>query len=108
MPNTTWRPAESAYAPPSSRVSFADAYPFLLLSEESLAELNRRMVRPLPMNRFRPNLVIRGGPPSGEEEVGAFASGGFASPRVKPCDRCVATTPDQESAKRGGEPLRTL
>jgi len=108
MPNTTWRPAESAYAPPSSRVSFADAYPFLLLSEESLAELNRRMVRPLPMNRFRPNLVIRGGPPFGEDEMGAFAIGGIAFHPVKPCDRCVVTTTDQESAERGVEPLRTL
>jgi uncharacterized protein YcbX len=108
MPDTTWRPVESAYAPPSARVSFADAYPFLLLSEESLDALNRRMARPLPMNRFRPNLVIRGGAPFVEDELDAFTIGGIGFRSVKPCDRCVVTTTDQESAERGVEPLRTL
>ena len=63
-----------------SRVSFADAFPFLLLSEESLADLNRRMPTPLPMNRFRPNLVIRGGAPFAEDELGVFAIGGIDFP----------------------------
>jgi uncharacterized protein YcbX len=108
MPETTWRPAEPAFAPPSSRVSFADAYPFLLLSEESLVELNRRLAVPLPMNRFRPNLVIRGGDAFGEDRMGAFTIGEIAFRAVKPCDRCVVTTTDQETAERGVEPLRTL
>jgi uncharacterized protein YcbX len=108
MPDATWRPAESTYAPPSSRVSFADAYPFLLLSEESLAELNRRLAAPLPMNRFRPNLVTRGGPAFGEDALGAFTIGEIGFRAVKPCDRCAITTTDQETAERGVEPLRTL
>jgi uncharacterized protein YcbX len=108
MPEATWRPAEPAYAPPSSRVSFADAYPFLLLSEESLADLNRRLALPLPMNRFRPNLVIRGVAAFGEDELAAFTIGEIGFRAVKPCDRCVVTTTDQETTERGVEPLRTL
>jgi uncharacterized protein YcbX len=108
MPDSTWRPAGQAYAPPTARVSFADAYPFLLLSEESLAELNRRMTVPVPMNRFRPNLVIRGTAAFGEDELTTFAIGELPFRAVKPCDRCVLTTTDQETAERGVEPLRTL
>jgi uncharacterized protein YcbX len=108
MPETTWRPVEPKRAPAASRVSFADAFPFLLLSEESLGDLNRRMATPLPMNRFRPNLVIRGGAAFCEDELGDFAIGDIDFRAVKPCDRCVLTTTDQETAKRGAEPLRTL
>jgi uncharacterized protein len=108
MPDATWRPAGVEFAPPSSRVSFADAYPILLLSEESLADLNRRMAVALPMNRFRPNLVMRGGPAFGEDELDAFTIGEIGFRAVKPCDRCVITTTDQDTAARGVEPLRTL
>jgi MOSC domain-containing protein len=108
MPETTVRPANTAYAPPGHRVSFADAFPFLLISEESLADLNGRMPAPLPMNRFRPNLVIAGGPPFAEDALGAFQIGALPFYVVKPCDRCVVTTTDQATAERGLEPLRTL
>lgn len=108
MPESTWRPAEQAHAPATSRVSFADAFPFLLIFEESLAELNRRLAAPLPMNRFRPNLVTRGGDPFGEDAMGAFAIGDIGLRAAKPCDRCVVTTTDQETSERGLEPLRTL
>jgi uncharacterized protein YcbX len=108
MPDATWRPANPAFAPPSARVSFADAFPFLLLSEESLAELTGRLADPLPMNRFRPNLVIRGGRAFEEDELGAFTIGAIGFQTVKPCDRCAVTTTDQETGARGLEPLRTL
>ena len=108
MPESTWRPAGPAFAPPSSRVSFADAYPMLLLSEESLTDLNRRMAVPIPMNRFRPNLVIQGGPAFGEDTLSAFSIGEIGLRAVKPCDRCVITTTDQDTTERGVEPLRTL
>jgi MOSC domain-containing protein len=108
MPETTVRPANSTYAPPGHRVSFADAFAFLLISEESLADLNGRMPAPLPMNRFRPNLVIAGGTPFGEDALGSFRIGALAFRVVKPCDRCVLTTTDQATAERGLEPLRTL
>jgi uncharacterized protein YcbX len=108
MPDATVRPANPAYAPDGIRVSFADAFPFLLISEESLADLNAKLARPLPMNRFRPNLVIAGGEPYVEDTLERFGAGGIAFRVVKPCDRCVVTTTDQETTERGVEPLRTL
>jgi uncharacterized protein YcbX len=108
MPETTVRPANANYAPPGHRVSFADAFAFLLVSEESLADLNGRMAAPLPMNRFRPNLVIAGCAPFGEDALGPFRIGALEFRVVKPCDRCVLTTTDQVTAERGLEPLRTL
>ena len=74
-PTTSVRPANPAYVPAGSRVSFADAFPFLLLSEESLADLNRRMPSPVPMNRFRPNLVISGGDAYQEDGMTVFQVG---------------------------------
>ena len=109
MPESTVRPADPAYAPADTRVSFADAFPFLLISEESLAELNGRLPSPVPMNRFRPNLVIAGGEPYGEDRMPAFGIGPLRFRVVKPCDRCVLTTVDQATGRSGGpEPLRTL
>lgn len=102
------RPVDPDYAAPGHRVGFADGFPFLLVSEESLAELNRRLEVPLPMNRFRPNLVIAGGEAFIEDRLPPFAVGGVRFTVVKPCDRCVVTTTDQETAERGLEPLRTL
>jgi hypothetical protein len=108
MPDGTVRPANPAYAPPGHRVSFADAFPFLLISEASLADLNGRMATPLPMNRFRPNLVIAGAPAFGEDGLTTFRIGSLGFRVVKPCDRCVVTTTDQATLERGQEPLRTL
>jgi uncharacterized protein YcbX len=108
MPEETVRLANPDYAPAETRVSFADAYPFLLLSEESLADLNGRMAEPLPMNRFRPNLVFRGGEPFEEDRLTGFEVGPLRFRAVKPCDRCVVTTTDQRTGARGVEPLRTL
>ena len=108
LPESTVRPADPAYAPDGVRVSFADAFPFLVISEASLADLNARMDRPLPMNRFRPNLVIGGGDPYLEDAIGAFTVEGITFHLVKPCDRCAVTTTDPETTERGVEPLRTL
>jgi uncharacterized protein YcbX len=108
MGETVVRPADPAFAPPVARVSFADGFPFLLLSEESLADLNGRLAQPLPMNRFRPNLVVAGAEPYAEDEWRRIEIGGVPMRVVKPCGRCVVTTTDQATAERGKEPLRTL
>ena len=108
MPASTRRPADPTYAPPGVRVSFADAFPFLLISEESLTDLNNRLGAPVPMNRFRPNLIIAGGEPYVEDRLATFTIGALAFERVKPCDRCVVTTIDQATTERGQEPLRTI
>jgi uncharacterized protein YcbX len=97
---------------PTSRgggeVMFADGYPLLVISAESLADLNARLDEPLPMNRFRPSLVVEGLGPYGEDEVRLLRVGETVIEMVKPCTRCVITTTDQRTAERGREPLRTL
>jgi uncharacterized protein YcbX len=108
MPDDTLRPANPAFAPQGTRVSFADGYPFLLISEESLADLNGRLPRPVPMDRFRPNLVVAGGAPYAEDGWTRIGVGGLAMRVVKPCPRCVVTTTDQATSERTPEPLRTL
>jgi len=109
MPESTIREANPVYAPPGSRVSFVDAYPFLMISQESLDDLNHRLPSPLPMNRFRPNLVIAGGEAFVEDRIPAFSVGELSFRVVKPCDRCVITTVDQATGQASGpEPVRTL
>ncbi|GAA4484784.1 MOSC domain-containing protein [Actinoallomurus oryzae] len=89
-------------------VAFADGYPLLVISAESLADLNARLDEPLPMNRFRPSLVVEGLGAFGEDRVERLWIGPVEIEIVKPCDRCVITTTDQETGLRGREPLRTL
>jgi uncharacterized protein len=108
MANRHVRPADTTFAPAGTRVSFADGFPFLLISEESLADLNRRLAEPLPMNRFRPNLVVAGGEPYAEDGWKRLEIGGIRLRVVKPCGRCVVTTTNQDTGERGQEPLRTL
>ena len=108
VPEGRARTVDPDYAPAGHRVAFADAFPFLLISEASLADLNQRLEAPVPMNRFRPNLVITGVEAFGEDRLGAFGIGGLRFSVVKPCDRCVVTTTDQQTGERGVEPLRTL
>jgi uncharacterized protein YcbX len=90
-------------------VSFADAYPFLIISEASLADLNRRLPQPIPMNRFRPNIVV-GGPADSyaEDQWQNIEIGSLRFRHGAPCVRCVVTTTDQITLERGKEPLKTL
>jgi uncharacterized protein YcbX len=108
MPPSTHRQVSLECGRPGDRVSFADGYPLLLTSEASLAELNRRMERALPMDRFRPNLVIDGEVPFAEDDWARIRVGSTEFRVVKPCARCVVTTTDQQTGARGPEPLRTL
>jgi uncharacterized protein YcbX len=96
-------------APEPAWTSFSDGYPFLLLSEASLAALNRRLPAPLPMERFRPNLVVRGGEPHAEDGWRRLRIGALELELVKPCERCAVTTVDPATGVRSGpEPLLTL
>jgi uncharacterized protein len=103
-------PKPSAHAGDS--VSFADAYPVLVTSEASLADLNDRLAAQgeevLPMNRFRPNLVVSGCPAFAEDSWARVRIGEMIFRAGGPCARCVVTTIDQLTAARGKEPLRTL
>ena len=113
MPDSSERLSNPDYAGPGKRVGFADGYAYLLIGEASLADLNRRLAArgtpALPMNRFRPNMVLAGS--------GAYAEDGWKDVRVgsaelrgvKPCGRCQVTTTDQATGEvRGPEPLATL
>jgi uncharacterized protein YcbX len=92
-----------------AHTAFSDGYPLLLASESSLADLNRRLPAPLPMNRFRPNLVVRGAPAGAEDGWKRIRIGAVELALVKPCPRCAIPSVDQETGRRTGvEPLRTL
>jgi uncharacterized protein YcbX len=107
-PDDSDRRTDPDYDPIGAPVSFADGYPILLVGEASLAELNRRLADPLPMNRFRPNVVVRGTEPFAEDGWKRFRAGGVPFDAVKPCARCTVTTTDQVTGARGVEPLRTM
>jgi len=103
------RRVDEHYAPDDDDiVGFADGFPFLIISDESLDELNERLEYPLPMNRFRPNITTHGGGPFAEDHWDKIQIGTVELALVKPCARCVITTIDQDCAEQGKEPLRTL
>ncbi len=87
---------------------FADGYPILIISEESLQDLNSKLEKPLPMNRFRPNIVVEAGEPFAEDTWKRIKIGDVEMALVKPCARCVVTTIDKETLEKGKEPLKTL
>jgi uncharacterized protein YcbX len=91
---------------------FSDGYPLLVIGAASLADLNDRLSArgqpALPMNRFRPNVVLQGLPPYAEDHLDTIVAGDVVLRCVKPCVRCQVTTTDQDSAQIGPEPLRTL
>jgi uncharacterized protein YcbX len=95
-------------ARPGDVVSFADGYPFLVISEASLSDLNSRLETPLVMERFRPNIVVSGVPAYAEDTFRHVRFGEVGFRAVKRCDRCSVTTIDPETGARGKEPLRTL
>lgn len=106
------RPVIKRSGLPGDRVSFADAYPFMAISEASLADLNDRLAArgeaALPMNRFRPNIVIAGCEAFAEDTWPRLRLGEITFRAGGPCARCIVTTTDQLTAERGKEPLRTL
>ena len=111
MPESAKRKVNPFYAIRKFRdtVRFADGYPFLLLGEASLEDLNARLDVPVPMNRFRPNFVVSGSEPFEEDTWKRIRIGSTEFHIVKPCARCVLTTVDQaRGEKNGKEPLKTL
>jgi uncharacterized protein YcbX len=89
-------------------VSFADAYPFLIIGKESLKDLNNKMKKELPMSRFRTNFVFGGGEPFDEDQWQKIRIGKIDFDVVKPCARCVITTVNNNTGKKEKEPLATL
>lgn len=107
MPDSTRRPTDGRYAA-DHHVSFADGFPFMILSRATVDELNSRLDQPLPMNRFRPNFVVEGSAAFDEDRWGDFQIGDQPFRMAKPCGRCIITTINQETAQRTAEPLQTL
>ncbi len=108
MPDEVNRGVDPKHQGEGVVVSFADGFPFLLISEESLHELERRMERPVAMERFRPNIVVEGLTPHGEDDLKSFSIGEVAFRGAKLCSRCVLITIDPDTGEAGPEPLRTL
>jgi len=103
------RVAEVHRAATAPQISFTDAFPTLLTSESSLVDLNTRLPRPIPMNRFRPNIVVRGSAPYEEHTWSRVRAGDMVFGCPAACLRCVISTTDQQTGDRdGAEPLRTL
>ncbi len=95
--------------PDPGRAFFPDAYSLLVTNPASLAALNQRLDQPLPMNRFRPNIVIEGAGAFAEDRMTWLHAEKLALKCVKPCTRCIVTTTDQSTGeRRGEEPLRAL
>jgi uncharacterized protein len=112
MPESTHRFSNEQYAP-GKLVSFADGYAYLVTNEASLADLNARLVAKgasaVPMNRFRPNIVVAGADAFAEDDWRELRAGGAVLRSAKPCGRCEVTTTDQSTGeRRGPEPLATL
>jgi uncharacterized protein YcbX len=101
---------DGKYGEDSDEVSFADGFPLLLTSQASLDLLNSKLAEPVPMLRFRPNLVVAHTAPHAEDGWKRIRIGAIEFDLVKPCSRCVFTTVDFERGEfdPSGEPLRTL
>ncbi|MCU1416419.1 MAG: hypothetical protein JWP32_593 [Schumannella sp.] len=115
LDDPTRRPANPAFSRPGDVVSFADGYPMLLASQNSLAQLNDWIAEgprpdegPLPMNRFRPNLIVSGAAPFAEDGWTRIRIGDATFRVVKGCSRCVLTTLDPITGDKQMEPITTL
>lgn len=115
LDDPTRRHPNPLFAGPDAYVSFADGYPLMLTTTASLDALNDLIVAgprgdegPVPMIRFRPNVVVRGGEAWAEDGWRSVRIGEALFRVVKGCDRCVITTTDADTAARGKEPIATL
>jgi uncharacterized protein YcbX len=108
MPDDVERAVSPEHARPGDIVGFADGFPILLATTASLEDLNARLAAPVPMNRFRPNVVVEGCSPWEEDGWTRVTVGEVRFRVAKPCGRCTIVTTDQRTGERGPEPLRTL
>jgi uncharacterized protein YcbX len=108
LPDEVTRRVEAPFDDPKWRVSLADGYPLLVMTEASLDLLNSRLTSPVGVERFRPNLVIGGATPHGEDSWRDVQIGSVRLAIVKPCARCSTVLVDPMTGNVGLEPLRTL
>ncbi|HLP35797.1 MOSC domain-containing protein [Lacibacter sp.] len=108
MPDASKRKVDTDYALNNEITGFSDAFPLLMIGQASLDDLNSRLEIPVPMNRFRPNIVFTGGAAFEEDTMKHFQINGIDLYAVKPCARCAITTTDQKTGATAKEPLKTL
>jgi uncharacterized protein YcbX len=108
MDDDSKRPVDHDYAVYNEQVSYADGFPYLIIGTGSLEDLNQKLEIPVPMDRFRPNIVLSTDVPFVEDDLETFQMGEAIFKRVKPCSRCMITTIDQSTGIRSKEPLKTL
>lgn len=109
MPNDSLRKVDSRYAKEEKNITaFTDGFPVLMISEASVSDLNDRLLETLPINRFRPNLVIGGVEPFAEDKMEHFSINNISFYGVKLSARCSITTINQQTIEKGKEPLKTL
>jgi uncharacterized protein YcbX len=108
MPDDARRRVQPLYARRGETVSFADGFPLLLISQASLDDLNARLDQPVPMNRFRPNLVVSGCEAFDEDRWQRIRIGTLEFDVAKPCSRCVMPSIDQATAQRDPQINRVL
>ncbi|OWM83853.1 hypothetical protein CDL15_Pgr004284 [Punica granatum] len=101
------RPVDAKYAP-GHKTMFSDGYPFLLISQGSLDALNELLKEPVPINRFRPNILVNGCKPFSEDLWTEIKINKFTFSGVKLCSRCKVPTINQETGVAGSEPTETL
>ncbi len=110
MPADEGIQVDTGYAQAGERVAFSDGFPLLLLNQGSLDDLSARVGQALPVERFRPNLLVSGAEAYAEDSWQRIRIGTLEFRVVKPCSRCIITTLDPQSGERHSarEPLATL
>ncbi|GMR15947.1 MAG: MOSC domain-containing protein [Gammaproteobacteria bacterium] len=108
FPDDEFRQVDLSYANEGDKTAFSDGFPLLLISQESLDDLNSRSNSPVSMTRFRPNIVVKGCEPFAEDSWKKIRIGNITFRIVKPCSRCVIPSINIETAEREEEPLKTL
>ena len=103
------RAASTKYAGPTpAPIAFADSHPLLVCNQASLADLNEHLPEAIPMERFRPNLVLEGLPPFAEDQIASLRIGNVTLRLVVPCTRCIIPSTDQRTGERSTDPTPAL
>ena len=108
FPDDEFRQVDLNYAKQGDKTAFSDGFPLLLISQDSLDDLNNRLLVPVTMNRFRPNIVVKGCQPFAEDSWKKIRIGEMTFRIVKPCSRCVIPSINIETAEKEEEPIKTL
>lgn len=108
FPNEEKRLVNKKHVLSNELTSLTDGYPYLIISEGSMNDLNSKLDKPISVQRFRPNFVYNNQTQFHEDKLKEFSIGDVVFKAVKPCDRCIVTTIDLTSSKPGKEPLKTL